>query len=189
MEEFNTALTAARAELARLRRERQQLDTRIAKMEQLVGALNTVQSDNDTVEMSGITDAVRAVLKSSWYPLAPTEVRDHLVDSGFHFIEKYGENLLPSVHVILKRLVKSNEVIPIDNPYDSTKKYWWLMNGAPQTKPGTLSDLMKLALTEGSPVDIESPSLRNALMEQLGSASTDPPQPRRRKLSDLIKDK
>ena len=146
MADFKGALDQARAELAKLRRERQQLDVKIAKMEQLVGALNTVHADDDdAVEMTGITDAIRAVLKNSRVVLTPTEIRDQLKAAGFDFVDRYGSNLIQSVHVVLKRLVKSDEVMEIEPGRSGDKGYWWTMNGTPKR---SLADFGKMGLSE-----------------------------------------
>ena len=147
MPDFTDALGKARAELANLRRQRQQLDVKIRKMEHLVGALNTVDADDDdAVEMVGITDAIRAVLQKSRVVMTPTQIREELKAAGYDFVEKYGNSLIQAVHVVLKRLVQSDEVMEIaPGQFSDDKTYWWTMNGTPQR---SLADFGKMSIGE-----------------------------------------
>lgn len=56
----------------------------------------------------GLTDAVREVLKAGDRAMTPAEVRDGLIRLGIN-PDDY-TNLLASVHNVLKRLAKANEV-------------------------------------------------------------------------------
>jgi hypothetical protein len=125
---FPDALVEAKEALERLLRERQQLDIRIAKMEQVVAALRSVAEPGDAdVAATGFTDGVRAVLRaSSDRPLSPTEIREGMLAMGFE-LSRY-QQPLASIHVVLKRLQRSGEAMEIG---DENKRYWWTLNGQP----------------------------------------------------------
>lgn len=181
MPEFTDALDKARTELAKLRRERQLLDVKIRKMEQLVGALNTVNAeDDDDVEMLGITDAIRLVLKQSRVVMSATAIRDALKNAGFDFVERYGSNLIQAVHVVLKRLVKSEEVMEIDRGDYAERTYWWALNGTPKSTWGSLADLMNMA----------SPDTQEAFAVAFPNTDIEPPPPgpQRRRLTETDPD-
>ena len=121
-----SALKFARKELARLRRERQQLDLEIAKMAQVVAVLKPVADpESDDHEDIGLTDGIRAVLRGAEWALTPTEVRDRLLVGGFS--EDDYRQFLPAVHVVLKRLVNSGEAMYLV----ADKTFWWALNGPP----------------------------------------------------------
>jgi hypothetical protein len=126
---FPDALAEARETLERLLRERQQLDVRIAKMEQVVAALRSVaEHDDEEVASTGFTDGVRAVLRgSSERGLSPTEIREGMLALGFD-LSRYAQPLA-TIHVVLKRLERSGEAIEIGGL--ENKRYWWTLNGEP----------------------------------------------------------
>jgi len=109
------------AQFSRLIRQRRHLDKKIARLEKMVrwGAMELSQSDpqsalpTDVPEaqtgLVGFTDAVRRVLSTYRMWLSPVLVRDLLPIVGFE-IDSY-EEPLPSVHVILRRLVLSGEAL------------------------------------------------------------------------------
>jgi hypothetical protein len=152
--DYSTALDAARTELARLRRERQQLDLEITKHERLVATLSLITGeDEDASQAGGFTDAVRQILHASSIALTPVEVRDRLNKAGFDF--KY-TNLLANVHVVLKRLVQSREAIAVTPANEIGQRYWWSLNGAPVLpKAGvpspSLKDVAAKLIAEGKP--------------------------------------
>jgi hypothetical protein len=127
---FPNALAEARENLERLLRERQQLDIRIAKMEQVVAALRSyVEPGDDESATTGFTDAVRRVLKGTIEkgPLSPTQIREGMLAMGFE-LSRYNQPLA-TIHVVLKRLVKSTEAREIGD--SESKRYWWASYGEP----------------------------------------------------------
>jgi hypothetical protein len=124
--DFSEALDAARRELEERRRNRQIEDAAIAQLEQVVAALSALTGQHEEdMQASGMTDAIRNVLRRSLGPLTPTQVRDKLVESGFAFVENHS-NLLANVHVVLKRLVQSEEAII--GEHHGTRVYAWALN-------------------------------------------------------------
>ena len=152
--DYSAALDAARDELARLRRERHQLDLEITKHERLVATLGLITGEEeDSSQAGGFTDAVRQILQASSVAVTPVEVRDRLNKSGFDF--KY-TNLLANVHVVLKRLVQSREAIAVTPANEIGQRYWWSLNGAPVLpKSGSpapsLKDVAARLIAEGKP--------------------------------------
>lgn len=99
-------------------------------MEQVVSALRLVTGQDAQVE-TGLTDAVRAVLKrESQQGRSPTEIREGMLAMGFD-LGKYSQPLA-AIHVVIKRLERSGEVIEVG---DHPKRYWWALNELPLTTP------------------------------------------------------
>jgi hypothetical protein len=127
---FPRALSEARQSLEKLLRDRQKLDVKIAKMEQVVAALRSVAAHDDDHDVvpTGFTDAIRGVLKgSSDHGLSPTQIREGMLATGFD-LSRYNQPLA-SIHVVLKRLEKSGEAIDIGGA--NASRYWWTVNGPP----------------------------------------------------------
>lgn len=135
---FDTAIK----ELSDLMEEREELDTRreelnarIAQVRRGVLALSPlVGEEPQGVENkyphlfpdlitpdTGLTDAVREVLKSHGTFLTPINVRRGLQGIGF-ITDKY-KNILASIHTILKRLAEAGEV-ETDTSGDGTAYKW-----------------------------------------------------------------
>lgn len=83
---------------------------------------------------TGLTDAVRKVLKSSNKLLTPVGVRTELKSTGYD-IERY-KNILASIHTILKRLVEADEVST--GMVDDVTAYQW------KSKPEVKVNMSKL---------------------------------------------
>jgi hypothetical protein len=110
--------------LKRLNDQRVAIDVEIVKVEQFISAtanllpdgernlvLDTMESIQEVYRLreTGLTDAIRVVLKSSngkWFTVA--NVRDHLVSAGFDF-STYTANPLASISTTLRRM-KSEDV-------------------------------------------------------------------------------
>ena len=100
-------------------------------------------SGYNTWEAASDLDAIRAALRAASHPLQPTEVRDQLLTSGFS--EDNYNQFLPAIHVVLKRLVKSGEVMDLPN-----KLYWWFLNGQPpMLRSIVAASMLKRASTIG----------------------------------------
>src|SRR5437868_3925975 len=128
-ETYQTALNAAIKDLAELMSQREELDTKREEMDKsifqlregLVGlailcGTDTNQLAKDYPELFpdlispdvGLTDAVRKAMAAKRTFVSPVEVKDRLAEMGFD-ITKH-KNILASIHTILKRLVKSDEI-------------------------------------------------------------------------------
>lgn len=86
------------------------LQTSIAKQKRKIAALRelaniTTDASPQADLVEGITDACRIVLRAANKALLPVEVRDQVEALGIR-----QENLLASVHTVLKRLLKANQV-------------------------------------------------------------------------------
>jgi hypothetical protein len=122
-------LKATRRELERLRLRRAQIDAQIAKLEQIECALGGVAEPHQeaAADVSSITNMTRRALKLAERPMTPTEVRDSMVALGFDS-GPYSQ-FLASVHVVLKRLAKREEVFEFT--FGDCKKYWWVRKSMP----------------------------------------------------------
>lgn len=125
---FAETLSKTRSELERLRERRARIDSEIAKLEQIEIALcGVAEPAQQDAALSSLTNAVRTALKTASQPMAPTEVRDKMVAMGFDS-ESYSQ-FLASVHVVLKRLAKKQEVFEF--AFGDCKKYWWVKKSMP----------------------------------------------------------
>jgi hypothetical protein len=115
------ALEDARKELQGLIQERAQLDDRIARLSRSIEGLASLCDDTDhsnelktkliELELSdsmGMTDAIRAVISSSIFPVSATAIRDALVAEGFD--SKNYSNMLTVIHNTLLRLERQGEI-------------------------------------------------------------------------------
>ena len=109
------ALAEAREELARLFKEREELDIRIAKQQRRLGALATLVDDSEETDqilelnLGGLTEAIRTALRAAGSRgLTPGEVTTRLIQLYFP-VDEY-KNFRASLTTVLKRLVASGEV-------------------------------------------------------------------------------
>jgi hypothetical protein len=109
------ALAEAREELARLFKEREELDIRIAKQQRRLGALATLVDDSEETDqimelnLGGLTEAIRTALRAAGSRgLTPGEVTTRLIQLYFP-VNEY-KNFRASLITVLKRLVASGEV-------------------------------------------------------------------------------
>jgi hypothetical protein len=108
---YKADLNEAMSVLESLIAEREYLETRIAKQKTRVAALTElVQSEDDSPSptglVEGITDACRTVLRGATEPLYPLQVKTRVEALGL----PPQQNLLASVHTVIRRLVAANEV-------------------------------------------------------------------------------
>ena len=116
-ETYKTALEQAKIDLqhAKERRlmaieEQDEAEKQIAQLRQTVAALSALCGE-EFVEADefGLTDAIRFVLRTNpGFAFLPQEVKVKLDQMGFK-TEKYN-NILASIHTVLKRLVLKGEV-------------------------------------------------------------------------------
>ncbi len=126
---YGQTLRRTAQELDDLRKQRSQLDARIARLEHLELALRGVfdSRQKKVADLSSITEVVRSVFKSASQPLTPPQVRDEMLAMGFDK-EPYSQ-FLATVHVILKRLSKNDEVLEF--VFSDKKTYWWTTRQMP----------------------------------------------------------
>jgi hypothetical protein len=80
---------------------------------------------DEILKPEGFTEAIRKVLRSTKEYLTPAEVKERLPIAGF-FLTEYS-NPLASIHTILKRLHKANEVTL--GAKDGKASYQWRPKG------------------------------------------------------------
>ena len=105
----------ARAKLADLFRQREELEIQIAKQQRRVALLAALVDESEETDqilelnLGGLTDVVRSALRTGGSRgLTPLEVRTRLIQLSFP-IGEY-KNFMASLHSVLKRLVDSGEV-------------------------------------------------------------------------------
>lgn len=104
-------LLEARQKLEQMYVEKDELEVRIAKQKRIVAALTEladVGEDSGPPEglVKGITDACKTAVLGANKALYPPEVRDRIKALGF----PEQQNLLASVHTVLKRLAEAGEI-------------------------------------------------------------------------------
>lgn len=107
-----TELEEAEAHLLRMQIELSDLEIKVAKQKRRVALLRELSdiaedSSGPTGLVSGITDACKIAVLGSNRPMKPAEVRDAIETLGV----PEQKNLLASVHTILKRLAKAEEIM------------------------------------------------------------------------------
>jgi hypothetical protein len=131
--QYERALAAAKRELAKLLKQRQEIDVRISRLEPTILHLESLQkrlrekaavvSKTDYELTVGLTEAVRRTLQESHLALTAVEVGQRMEKHGFD-LSKYS-NPLASIHTVLKRLVTAGQV-KVDLQPKNKKAYRWL---------------------------------------------------------------
>jgi hypothetical protein len=107
---YTADLLAAINELTRLQAEHFKMETQIAKQKKRVAALYELAEVDDEaaapVLVQGITDACRTVFRAAEKPLYPVDVKNRVEALGL----PPQQNLLASVHTVIRRLLAANEV-------------------------------------------------------------------------------
>ena len=111
---YKSELQQAKDYLQELATELDELQVKIAKQKRVIAALSELtdlQEDSDAPWglVTGITDACKTAILSAEKALLPMEVRDRIKALGF----PDQENLLASVHTVLKRLAARGDAIEI----------------------------------------------------------------------------
>src|SRR5262245_10633939 len=106
-DDYRQALDAACREYETLAAQRAEIDQRLDRLHETIGALTRLCGLTPTVPW-GLTDACRVVLRRSEVPLTPLAVRDRLRQVGFDF-SRYS-NQQAAIHTTLKRLAESGEI-------------------------------------------------------------------------------
>lgn len=136
--DYRRAFAAAKRELGDLLKRRERIDKRIATLKPILNdlaALCEAKTDQEFVQTVspkdtksfGITDLVRLALKREIGPLTPIEIRNQVLFLRPDLSKQ--SNLLASVHTVLKRLVKSDEVDEVP-ALGGKKAYRWISDVA-----------------------------------------------------------
>ena len=179
----------ALAELAERRAERdlkeaelEVLNQEIVRLEQAVAGLSPLASDGSEIVHVGVrvegvadmnlADAIRAILKHSPTYRTARGIRDSLRDSGYNL--DHHTNHLASIHGVLKRLVDSGDVEPLES--EGKTRYRWksvgigsLRHGITVAEPIGPPELFRQTpskQTEHKPVDGQLIAERNRLTKK-----------------------
>jgi hypothetical protein len=117
---YQTAFDAARRELDELLARRNELETRIAQLRQIVATLAPLCGEPAEFDL-GLTEACRSVLRGSVALRAP-DIRDRVQALGVD-LSRYS-NGLGAVHTVLKRLVDAGEANAYEG-YDKKPFFCW----------------------------------------------------------------
>jgi intracellular sulfur oxidation DsrE/DsrF family protein len=111
---YKQTLERAQEELENLMSQREEIDARIVELNESIVNLARLAQETprgkffEEMKKMGLTDACREVLKRANQTLTPLEVKDRLRRIGYD-LSKYEKDVLPSIHTVLKRLVKNKE--------------------------------------------------------------------------------
>jgi hypothetical protein len=132
---YRKTLTAARRDLKRLYREREDMDRKIAQLRQTVlslGALCHEPGRRDFVKeyglRGGLTNGVFDAIQASQTPLSVRRIQETLEDLGYDFKAK---NRAAAIHSVAKRMVEQGKLQPVTKPtkndrYDvNAQGFWW----------------------------------------------------------------
>jgi hypothetical protein len=130
---YRRDLQARRRELMNLLKQRQKTDQKIAQLQPIISHLEglcrelgdrAVKETAAKFELTtGLTELARLTLEEAHIPLSASDLKKRMEVKGFDF-SKYS-NPLASVHVVLRRLVKSGKVKVV--PQKGGKKaYQWI---------------------------------------------------------------
>jgi hypothetical protein len=112
--QYDNDLRHEREELGELLRQREQLETRIAKQLTRVAALSSLSEEGELgkmmeAELGGLTNACRVAFRAAGDKgLMPTEVRTAL--ERLQFPTRSHKNILSSVHTVIRRLLAAGEI-------------------------------------------------------------------------------
>jgi hypothetical protein len=166
---FASALSEARRNLEELLAKRSEIDTRISRLKNTIDALTAQLEAEDDLNstaavlrsvgldfdnVTGITDAIRDVLRRSQTPLTAPQIRDALVARGFD-VSRYS-NPLTVIHNTINRMYKQQEVESKHNALGVFVGWTHRLN-----KIEMLETLMRMKL---EPDDV--PAIRSAIKRQ-----------------------
>ncbi|MGD1215417.1 MAG: hypothetical protein ABR861_10580 [Terriglobales bacterium] len=108
---YRADLVVALNELLLMEAEFFEMEKRIAKQKKRIAALHELAEGNDEAPapmglVQGITDACRTVFRAADEPLYPIQVKERVEALGL----PPQQNLLASVHTVIRRLVAANEI-------------------------------------------------------------------------------
>ena len=104
--DYNSALQAARQELAQLVQQREAITIRIMQLEKTVAGLATLAAQNQVQQTYQIelSEAIIIAMRNAAQPMTAVGIRDLLVAMGFQFGRFV--NPMSAVHNSLRRLKK-----------------------------------------------------------------------------------
>jgi len=130
---YRRDLQARKRELADLLRQRQKIDEKMARLPPLISHLEglcrelgdrAAKERATKVELTtGLTELARVTLEEAFIPLSTSELKQRMETKGFDF--SHYSNPLSSIHVVLRRLVKSRQVKVVLQK-GGRKAYQWL---------------------------------------------------------------
>jgi len=117
---YEQTLNQLKREAADLITRRQQIDDRLASLTQAIDALKALIAQIDGPKLDetvaarvknsqGLSDSIREILRTAGTPMAPTQIRDRLVQDKQFKAEDYA-NFLTAIHNTLHRLVVSGTI-------------------------------------------------------------------------------
>ena len=130
---YRRDLHTKKQELARLLRQRQDIDHKIAQLQPLISHLEGLcrelgdraakQAAIDVELTTGLTELARATLEEVALPLKASDLKARMEGKGFDF-SKY-TSPLAILHTVLNRLVKSGQVKVVPQK-GGKKSYQWI---------------------------------------------------------------
>jgi len=129
----DAAVKKAREDLARMFRQREELDLRIAKQQRRLAALVALVDDSEQTDqlldlrLGGLTDAIRTALRTAASRGLTTGEVTARLDQLFFPVNEY-KNFRASLGTVLKRLIASGEVrkSPGDRLESNPTVYVWV---------------------------------------------------------------
>jgi hypothetical protein len=134
---YENALTAVSDEIQKLLKQRSEIDFRLAQLKKIADAYAALTtpppSEGDgyaaavaglegmpieDMNVAGITDAIRQVLRASKVPLRPTDIKTALVSGGFDISDYANPGTV--IHNTLTRLEKQGEITAIQSSFGTS---------------------------------------------------------------------
>jgi hypothetical protein len=130
---YRRDLRARKRELATLLGQRQKIDQKIAQLQPVINYLEglcrelgdrAAREAATKVELTtGLTELARITLEEAYIPVSASDLKERMKAKGFDF-SRYS-NPLASIHVVLRRLVKSRQVKVVPQK-GGRKTYQWV---------------------------------------------------------------
>jgi hypothetical protein len=130
---YRRDLQTKKQELAKVLRQRQEIDHKIAQLQPLISHLEglckelgdrAAKEAATKVELTtGMTELARVILEEAFLPLSTNELKQRMEGKGFDF-SKY-TSPLATLHTVLNRLVKSGKVKVVLQK-GGKKSYQWI---------------------------------------------------------------
>lgn len=145
---YKAELEQERKVLGTLLREREEIETRIAKQQTRVAALAALSEQSEEVdamaemELGGLTNACRTAFRAAGNRgLMPTEVRGAL--EQLRFPTRTRKNMLASIHTVVRRLEQAGEIRKaIHDKHDGQDKSVYAWAGPNYGAPNSLGNQM-----------------------------------------------
>ena len=115
-QDWNKVIEDSRTEIESLEIKREAINKRIAHLKQAILVAQSLAKDSDTysaltveIDVVGITDSCREVLKASDKWMSPLAVRSALESKGLDLSKQ--RNAMASIHTVLKRLKAQGDAV------------------------------------------------------------------------------